>query len=157
MTLNESDQKALDNIKEYGCHILNIMEDEEHPNFSYSIGIEKTRNSPELIIIGLKRDLAQSIISNYCERLEKGEKFKAGKYYSDFIGGFDVCLIEVDLKHYDETFCHAQWLYNGNDFRGLQLIYPTVDGVWPWDPEASESYLWWQTILNESGKLEKKL
>lgn len=151
--MEDSDQKALDNIEEYGCHILNIMECEEYPNFSYSIGIEKTRTQPELIVVGLKHTLAQSIINDYCERLKSGETFEPGKLYSGFIEGFDVCFIEVDPKHYDETFCYAQWLYEGNGFRGLQMIYPTVNGVWPWDSEASESYLWWQRILNKSGKL----
>jgi len=155
--LSEEDKKALEDIEKYGCHILNVLEDSEHPNFSYSIGIEKRFNKPEMVIVGLKRELAQSIINNYCSRIKEGEDFVAGKYYSDFLEGFEVCLIEVAQKHYEEYFGWGKWLYKNNDFKVLQLIYPTTDGIWPWDNSASESYLWWQRILNEEGKLENAI
>ena len=155
--MSEEDKTALDNIEKYGCHILHVLEDSENPNFSYSIGIEKTFNKPEIVIVGLKRELAHSIINDYCSRIKKGEEFVAGKYYKDFLGGFEVCLIEVAKKHYKENFGWAKWLYQNNDYKVLQLIYPTTEGIWPWNTNANESYLWWQRILNEEGKLESAI
>ncbi|RUX71406.1 DUF4262 domain-containing protein, partial [Mesorhizobium sp. M7A.F.Ca.CA.004.08.2.1] len=34
------------------------------------------------------------------------------------------------------------------DFRVLQLIYPTVDGIWPWQAEASNWFRAWQPLLD---------
>ncbi|WP_395343802.1 DUF4262 domain-containing protein [Ningiella sp. W23] len=153
--MDESDKKALDDIEEFGCHVLGVMEGDNKPSFSYSIGIGKKQGKPDLVILGLKNKLAHSIINNYKNRLLAGEVFEPGKYYSDFLGNFDVCFIEVDKKHYDEYFGWGLWLNNGDDFKMLQLIWPTTDGVWPWDNGKSEFYVWAQPILNESGGLSE--
>ncbi|MGN0921730.1 MAG: DUF4262 domain-containing protein [Cellvibrio sp.] len=153
--MDEQDRKALEDIKTFGCHVLNVMEGEEQPCFSYSIGIEKTLNQPELIIVGLKRELSHSIINNYRQRLASGEVFIPGVFYSDFIEGFDVTFIEMDKKHYKEYLGLGLWLYSGNSFKTYQLIWPTTAGIWPWNENKSEYYVWAQPILNSSGVLEK--
>ena len=38
------DQKALDDIEEFGCHVINVMEGEGEPQFTYSIGINQKLN-----------------------------------------------------------------------------------------------------------------
>jgi hypothetical protein len=50
--------RALDDIDKYGCHILHVLEDNGHPRFTYSIGIQSRSNQPELIVTGLKKELA---------------------------------------------------------------------------------------------------
>lgn len=153
--MDEADQKALDDIEEFGCHVLGVMEGDNEPSFSYSIGIEKQQGKPDLAIVGLKNKLAHSIINNYKNRLLAGESFEPGKYYSDFLGNFDVCFIEVDKKHYDDYFGWGLWLNKGENFKMLQLIWPTTDGFWPWDVDKSEFYIWAQPILNKSGALSE--
>ena len=70
------------------------MEGEGTPEFTYSIGINKKQKKPDLIILGLDNSLAHSMINNYKDRLLKGEVFEVGKFYSDFLEGFDYsCLI----------------------------------------------------------------
>ncbi|HEY8942119.1 MAG TPA: DUF4262 domain-containing protein [Cellvibrio sp.] len=115
--MDEQDRKALEDIEKFGCHVLNVMEGEGLPCFSYSIGIEKTLNQPELIIVGLKCELSHSIINNYRQRLAAGEIFISGVFYSDFIEGFDVTFIEMDKKHYKEYLGWGLWLYSGNNFQ----------------------------------------
>lgn len=155
--LDESEKKALSDIDEFGCHILNVFESDDYPNFTYSIGIEKNFNKPELIIIGLKTELAHSVVNNYCARVRDGEHIIPGEYYSDFLEDFKVCFIEVAKKHYKNHFGWANWLYKGNSFKVLQLIFPTTSGSWPWSDDATESFLWWQRVLNEDGRLEKEI
>lgn len=154
-SMNEEDRRALENIEKYGCHVLNIFEGEGQPRFSYSIGIGKMQNKPELIVVGLKSELAHSIINNYCKRSLQGEEFSPGKYYSDFIEGFEVTFIEMDKKHYKEYLGWGLWLYKGENFKTYQLIWPTTNGLWPWAEEKSEYYTWAQPILNSSGKIQK--
>ena len=151
--MDDGDQKALDNIEEYGCHVLNILEGEGEPSFTYTIGITKKQKKPDIVILGLKRELAHSIANNYKDRLLEGETFEEGKYYSDFLGNFDVCFVTVAKKHYKEYFGWGLWLHDGDDFEVLQMIWPTTDGVWPWSKEKSDFYKWAQPILNEEGIL----
>ena len=153
--LDEQEQRALANIEEFGCHVLNVMEGEGQPNFSYSIGIEKKQSKPDLIIVGLKSELAHSMINNYKDRLLEGEIFEPGNYYSDFLEGFDVCFIEVEKSHYGEYFGWGLWLNKSHDFNMLQLIWPTTDGVWPWNEDKSDFYIWAQPILNKDGVLHE--
>jgi hypothetical protein len=63
--VDKNDQKALDDIEEFGCHVIGVMEGEDEPQFSYSIGINQKQNKADLIVVGLKNKLAHSIINNY--------------------------------------------------------------------------------------------
>jgi hypothetical protein len=140
--MNSEESRALQDIEQYGCHVLQVLEDAIHPRFSYSIGIEQTTGHPELIVTGLQHELAASIINEYCSRLKAGESFQPNYAYSGFLEGFDVVLKQVNPKHYREYFGWALWLYKGSSFRVFQLVYPSTQGVWPWDPEAPDDYLW---------------
>ncbi|NUS18349.1 MAG: DUF4262 domain-containing protein, partial [Mesorhizobium sp.] len=70
--------KTLADIEEYGCHILYVLEEDEHPPFAYSVGIEHNFDVPELVVIGLKPELSMTIINDYCRRVRSGEKFSVG-------------------------------------------------------------------------------
>ena len=72
------EEKALNDITSYGCHVIHAMEEGELPPFSYSVGIERTSQAPELLVIGLKRELAHSIINAYNARVSAGESFEPG-------------------------------------------------------------------------------
>ncbi|MEZ9300514.1 DUF4262 domain-containing protein [Vibrio splendidus] len=153
--MESNNQKALNNIEEFGCHVLSIMEDEQGPEFTYSIGIKQKQDKADLIVVGLKAELAHPIVNDYKDRLLAGESFETGKFYSDFLGNFDVCFVEVDKSHYEEYLGWGLWLNDGDDFKVLQLVWPTTDGVWPWDSQKSDYYTWAQPILNQSGELTK--
>ncbi len=144
-------QETLNNISHYGCHILHVMAEGELPPFSYSIGIEKNFCFPELVVVGLKRELAHGIINEYKHRIKCGELFEPNHFYPGFLEGFNVYFIEVASKHYSAYFGWGRGLYDGNNFRVMQLVYPTTSNIWPWDSNALDSYLTWQPLLNESG------
>lgn len=44
--MDQYEEKALKDIEEYGCHILHVMEEDEYPRFTYSIGIQKNTGQP---------------------------------------------------------------------------------------------------------------
>ncbi len=140
--MDQYEEKALEDIEEYGCHILHVMEEDEYPSFTYSIGIEKISGQPEIMVTGLKQEIAHWIVNEYNIRVKAGEVFKVGEYYSDFLEGFEVTFKEVEQEHYSEYFGWAKWLYKSENFKVLQLIYPNTSGVWPWDPEAPEDFKW---------------
>ena len=140
--------KALADIEVYGCHILHVLEEGDQAPFTYSVGIEHNFGAPELIVIGLKRQVAHFIINEYCRRVRSGEVFQPGQRTSGFIEGFDCQFGAVDAGHYREHFGWDIWFYDGFDFRVMQLIYPTVDGIWPWDADASDWFRGWQPLLD---------
>ncbi|MEE4382372.1 MAG: DUF4262 domain-containing protein [Pseudomonadales bacterium] len=140
--MDPADQKALDDIAEYGCHIIHVLEEDDLPGFSYSIGIQEREGQPELIVTGLNRDLAHWIINEYNHRVRAGERFSTEAFYEGFLEGFDVTFRRVEKEHFHEHFGRGIWLYDGLEFEVLQLIYPSTSGVWPWEEEASDEYKW---------------
>ena len=140
--MDKGEEKVLKDIEEYGCHILHIMEEGEYPRFSYSIGIQKSTCQPELIVTGLEQELAHWIINEYNNRIKAGEVFSPSEFYDGFVGDCDVTFKEVEEKHYHEHFGWARWLYKGNNFKALQLIYPSTTGVWPWEKDAPTGSTW---------------
>ena len=140
--MDKHEAKALDDIESYGCHIIHVMEDESLPRFSYSIGIEQCTGQPELIVTGLDQELAHWLINEYNRRVKSGETFKPDQFYSGFLDKFDVTFKKVQQQFYPTYFGWAHWLYKGDSFRALQLIYPSTKGMWPWDSNASDDFTW---------------
>lgn len=140
--MDQYEEKALKDIEQYGCHILHVIEDDEYPRFTYSIGIEKTSSQPEIIITGLNQEVAHWIVNEYNNRIKAGEVFKPNEYYSGFLEGFEITFKKVSPEYYTEYFGWANWLYKGSNFKVLQFIYPDTSGVWPWDSEASSDFKW---------------
>jgi hypothetical protein len=147
--MDAGEKKALADIEEYGCHVIHVLEDEEGPPFAYSVGVQKTSGVPEVMVIGLKQPIAHFVVNEYNTRVRAGERFRTGERYSGFLDGFPVQFESVAPQHFDENLGWNKWLYGGNTFEALQIIYPTTEGVWPWEPAASEWFRQRQPILND--------
>ncbi|ARP65175.1 hypothetical protein A9K65_018645 [Mesorhizobium sp. WSM1497] len=140
--------KALADIEAYGCHILYVLEEGDLAPFAYSVGIEHNFGAPELVVIGLRPEISQSIINEYCRRVHSGEVFEPGQRTSGFVKDFDCQFDAVHIEHYPEHFGWDLWFYDGPDFRVVQLIFPTTEGLWPWDAEADDWFRAWQPLLD---------
>lgn len=150
--INNLEQKALGDIKKYGCHIFHVMEEGELPPFSYSIGIATTYQKPDLCVIGLKVPIAEFVINEYALLLKGEKKFEPGKLYSGFLEGFDICFENISKENYEDYFGWGIWYYKGLQFKMLQLIYPTTLGIYPWSKEAPQDFLECQPILTKDHK-----
>lgn len=150
--LDPASKKALYDIEKHGCHIIQVMEEANKPPFSYSIGIRKNLNKPDLCVFGLKDTVAHFVINEYYSRVHKLELIKPNKMYSDFLQGFDVCFEFVDKKYYKNYFGWGLWLYEDQNFDMLQLIYPTTTGLWPWNEGAPNDFKEWQPLLTDAQK-----
>lgn len=146
--MDTGNEKALADIERYGCHVIHVAAEGDLPPFSYSVGIQKSTGKPEVVVVGLERPLAHFIVNDYNSRVKSGEALVPEKTYSEFIEGFDVLVEKVDHAFYAEYFGWNLWLYGGPNFDVLQLVYPTTDGIWPWQEDASEWFRKWQPILS---------
>lgn len=146
------DERTRDDIAEYGCTVMHVMEEGDLPPFAYSIGIFQETGAAEIVVIGLKQPMAHFIVNEYNRRVRSGERFEVGRFYSDFIEGFDVCVDEVPLPEYDDYLGQAIDFYGGRDFKVVQIIYPTTKGIWPWTDGAPKSFQEWQPVLAKVGR-----
>jgi hypothetical protein len=144
---DDNEKKALADIEQYGCHILYVFGEGDLPPFAYSIGIQKKTDAPELVVVGLKQPISHFIVNEYNRRVIAGERFPDGTTVDGFLEGFPCLMRAVDRRHYREYFGWSRWLYDGDGFEVLQMIYPSTDGIWPWDSNASEYFKKRQTLL----------
>lgn len=137
--MNDYERNILAHIDQFGCSVTSVSDpDGQEPPFSYSIGIARSSQAPELIVVGLRPELGHWLVNEYNRRVRAGEHFSPGMLYADFLEGFQVQFGTVDRQHRAEYMRSASWLHGGPDFAALQLLWPSTSGVWPWEPEANE-------------------
>ena len=146
---DEANKEILENIDKYGLTVRYVFDNKENFQFSYSIGLYKTYQHPEIIMIGLKQELMHIIINNLAEDIKNGKRYDAYSWSPDVLDGFECYFIEVDKANYDEYVGGNLWLYNGNEFPLLQCIYPTVKGIYPWEKEWPGNIKNLQPILGD--------
>jgi hypothetical protein len=145
--IDPREQKALEDIRTHGCHVIHVLEEGSLPPFSYSVGIQQTSKVPEVMVVGLNRELAHFIVNEYNRRVRLGDEFFSGHADSGFLEGFDVRFERVAKAHYPTYLGWDLWLYGGAGFEAVQVIYPTTDGIWPWDSAAPSWFKEQQPLL----------
>jgi hypothetical protein len=143
----KANAKALANIAQYGCHVIHVGGEGDLPPVSYSAGIQQSSAAPEIVVIGLKQPISHFAVNEYNRRVRSGEKFRHGQVAGGFLEGFDVLFLKVDRIHYPEYFGWDRWLYKGDNFEVMQLVWPSTKGVWPWQAGAFDGFDRWQPIL----------
>src|SRR5215208_2924013 len=57
------DEKLVADVKEYGWHVVKILEKDETPGWAFSVGLYKNFNHPEIVVFGLNDEVAHSLIN----------------------------------------------------------------------------------------------
>jgi hypothetical protein len=144
---DESDRRLLADIAEYGWHIVGVSEDDEGPGFAFSVGLLYTLNHPEILIMGLRQNIAASLINDMGDAIRNGAVFSAGRQYDDIAAGFPLAFVAVDQRYYREYLGYALWFYRTLDFPVLQCIWPDKAGVFPWEPAYDSRFFDLQRVL----------
>ena len=148
--ISDSKKKILNNVAEFGWHVIKVLEDDDGPGFGYSIGLFKTFSHPEILIVGLKLDLIHSIINDIGESIRSGANFTPRSFHSNLIDGFDCYFTQVKPEFYEQYVGQALWYYGNSNFPLIQCIYPTVKGIYPWQEAWPENIKDLQPILGET-------
>ncbi len=125
-------------IDEYGWHCLYVFDpDGEKNEFSYSIGFEESFGHPEIIIFGLKREVAHSILSDIASDLRNGATFEPNVKLNNVIGGdLDIMFKPVKQAAFDDYLGTAVRFYQ-RPFRAWVMLWPDKTNILP-DEEGCE-------------------
>jgi hypothetical protein len=145
----DRDRKLLSDIEEIGWHDIMIPEDDDGPPFTYSIGLFRTFDHPEIIILGLDLDLMHQMINLIGEEIRQDRRFADGESVSGILEGYKVRFLHVVRRHYPEHFGYAHWYYKGDDFPALQCLWPDRQGRFPTDAGYPEPLRARQPLLAE--------
>ena len=137
--MNDYERKILRHIGDFGCSVTSVFDPEgDNPPFTYSIGIARSTDAPELIVVGLESKISHWLVNEYLRRCRSGERFQPGVDYLGFLEGFSVRFVPVAREHRADYMRSACWLHEGPEFEALQLVWPTRSGAWPWDEDAPD-------------------
>jgi Domain of unknown function (DUF4262) len=147
-TRDDLDKIVISNINEFGWHCVNVIEDDGHPPWSYTIGLYETWNHPELIVVGRSRATSHAMLKTLADDIE----LNCPPHPSDtnLLIGMKCHYIEVNPRYYCDYVGFALWYYRKRRFPLHQIVWPNSDGLYPWDENASKAFKEWQPVLGNA-------
>lgn len=68
-----AEQKVIDGIAKFGWHCVGIGEEGDQVSHAFSVGLFHTFKHPELVIFGLRDEVAQRILSLAADAIRRNE------------------------------------------------------------------------------------
>lgn len=140
--------------EEHGAAVLHVAEDERGAAYAFSVGAWRRFGKPEVVVIGLPKDVAHTVVNTYVRRAAEGERFVPGRLYEGFLAGCPMTVERVARRFYPEFFGSAFAVYGDGNFPALQLIAATPEGKFPWHADAPRGFARYQPVLTASGAPE---
>jgi Domain of unknown function (DUF4262) len=137
----------LDDVEKYGCHIIQVRDEGGFPGWSYTIGLGDLLGCPELIVIGLKDDVALSLLNECASRLQRGLRLDQGNRAHGLLTRVECEFRTVEKQWLKQTMGYALWFYGGDDFSALQCVYPDRENRFPWEEDVEGKWRSRQPLL----------
>jgi hypothetical protein len=144
------EQKILADINEYGWSSMNVVEDDGHPPWTFTIGLYETCTHPELIIVGRSRATAHEMLTAVATEIEHGRPPDLPDPDAYLLLGMTCRFVEVHTRYHEDNVGFARWYYRGKHFPLYQIVWPSNYGHYPWSPKASKSFKQWQPVLGRA-------
>lgn len=142
-------------IRKYGRAVV-FIRGEGAPDFGYSVGLQQSLGSPEIIMFGFSPEAANELIAEASAQLESGELRLADEARWALDGG-DVVLAwravhpsHIRREHFNIAMIYAERQGRSRaDIEAFQLFCPDPAGLFPWEegfdfdyePRQPELYL----------------
>src|SRR5258708_21264156 len=120
-----------EDVEKYGWHIIHGREEHGIPGWSYTIGLSETQASPELIVVGLKDNVAQYLLNEGARRLKESSHPLDGHRESGLLADVVCEFRNVEQRWLRQVMGYAIWFYGGDEFRALQCVFPRLNNPFP--------------------------
>jgi hypothetical protein len=150
-TLDEQEQSFVAMIREHGWFRTSVFAGAEQPGFSYTTGFALNAGAPELIIFGLKHEIAHDILWEQFRDAKAGRLLPPAIRTDDVFGGAAAHAFPVAKRHYAAHLGWSIWFYSGTDFDCWQIVWPDRAGVFPWETGSDPAFAESQPDLTEDG------
>lgn len=139
---NDYERQLLANVARYGWHCSSISRDpdSQQPAFAYTVGFWHSWQQPEFVIAGLDSAVAHALLADLAAAAAAGKMWPLDQLCHDLIDSYPCAFIEVPKARREELALSACWLYGREPFPLMQVVWPDVDGRFPWHERASTSF-----------------
>ncbi len=140
-------RQLLDDVDEYGVHIVHITADDKGPAYSFTVGMFENFAQPELIVFGLEEEVAHELLNAAADEADAGHQYLDGSKLDGLLVDYPVRFVTVPKTCYAEHLGLAVWAYEGDSFPCVQMVWPDKQGRWPWDAGVREGFAASQPVL----------
>lgn len=150
--LDDRERKVLGDVEEHGWNVTNILERDGAPGWAFTIGLFENYGHPEVTIFGMTPENRHAILNWIGGNIRDGKSFAAGQEHDWVLEGRNCWSREVMKAWYRDLFGWAIWFYGGTEFPAVQCLWPSKDGIYPWQGNAgfssSQPMLYEQDVLS---------
>jgi Domain of unknown function (DUF4262) len=142
-------QKIAADIATAGFSILTVFDPEgQLPTFGYTVGLHRTAQHPEVIMIGLTQQRLLHFLDLIGRTVLAGARYEAGSTTTELTADGSPCFFGVaDLQHYEEYLGQAIEYYAGQPFPALQCLWGDTQRRFPWQAGFEERFRAVQPVL----------
>lgn len=147
---DDEDTRILAHVNRKGWHNLAVPPAEGEPGYSFTLGHFLNCDHPELVLMGLKAELASRMLDAAAVRVrDMGERLQPHQEYPDFLPGLTVAFLPVEFAFYGQYLGYANWFYEHLPlpYPALQMVWPDGRGVFPWQPGYDARFRRLQPLL----------
>jgi Domain of unknown function (DUF4262) len=141
----------LDDIAANGVQLVHVAEDDDHPSWSFTLGLWQRAKHPEVVVFGLPAEVADDLLNVIADDVEDGNRFAAGDTRDDILDGYQVYFGRVHPSQCRGLLDEIHRVYESHDVPVIQLVYPDKQGRWPWNPDVREGFAAVQPVLERIG------
>lgn len=145
--LQPDEIKLIDDVEKYGCHVIQVREGSGFPGWSYTVGLTEVLRCPELIVLGLKADVAHSLLNECAGRLQHGLRLQESWRADGLLSNVECEFRAIEKRWIRQTMGYGVWFYGGDEFTVLQCVYPDLNNHFPWDKDFDETWRRRQPLL----------
>jgi hypothetical protein len=154
--VTDYEERIASNIAEHGWFCVSVLGDATRPPFSYSVGFAETLNAPEFIVLGMSGKMGHGMLWELFRALKSGAPAPGdGDRVAGILSGYDCIARKVHPDNVvRDYFNSAIWRWGDPTLRGAplqacQLLWPGLDGLFPWEPGCEPEVRAVQPLLFE--------
>ena len=148
--LDDAERKALADVSEFGLHVVLVLPEGDTPGWAYSVGLFHNFSHPEVVVFGLRREVAHHLLNHLADEIRAGNRFEPGGEYPDLLEGVRCTFREVSSIWNYPFLGWADWFYEGGEYPVLQCIWPDREQRYPWSDGFPAEWVLMQPLLFEN-------
>lgn len=148
--MNDHVQQVIEDIQQYGWHVVLVMAEGDLPAFGYTIGLYHSYGHPEIILVGLERETIHKILNTIGGDVKQGGTFEAHTESDAVLKGYRVAFRPMAKQWYYEYLGVAINYYEGVEFPVLQCVWPDRLKHYPWDAASQTGFRQVQPVLDDA-------
>ncbi len=152
MKLDDHDRIVLRDIAEHGWHAVQINDERPSP-FVFSVGIPHTLGHPELVMFGPDQKLMHGLMWDVYREIAGGRRFDADGLFDGILDRCAIAVRRVEPSWHPFYLGYAQWhrryLGKRGTLEAVQLVWPDMQGRFPWEDGCDAAALELQPRLDQ--------